>query len=186
VEEIKDLLLPQKTINYLIDELYDPFLQAFSAFACFSEEELLNFTLRLEHALNFSNSRHDILKLFEGTLAKPYQKGFFQAVRKISEEMARLRQENLKVLQLEDEEVMIYNLPDFREKTELAKEHILLAQAILNEMAAKNLQLELELANKTLTGLCGKLRREWEEHRDEAEGSVSQSRADDFEPHHDI
>lgn len=47
VEEIKDLLLPKKTINYLIDELYDPFLQVYSAFACFSEEELLNFTLRL-------------------------------------------------------------------------------------------------------------------------------------------
>jgi len=36
VEEIKDLLLPKKTINYLIDELYDPFLQAYSSFACFS------------------------------------------------------------------------------------------------------------------------------------------------------
>jgi hypothetical protein len=62
-------------------------------------------------------------------------------------------------LQLEDEEVMIYNLAEFRDKIELLKEHILLAQTILKEMAAKNLLLEIELNNKTLKGLCGKLRR---------------------------
>ncbi len=47
LEELKDLLIPKKTINYLIDELYEPFIQVFEGFTAFSEEELLNFTLRL-------------------------------------------------------------------------------------------------------------------------------------------
>jgi hypothetical protein len=54
---------------------------------------------------------------------------------------------------------MIYNLTDFRDKIEVVKEHILLAEAILKEMSAKNLQLELDLNNKVLTSLCVKLRR---------------------------
>ena len=56
LEELKDLLIPKKTINYLIDDLYEPFIQVFEGFAAFTEEELLNFTLRLEHALNFKTS----------------------------------------------------------------------------------------------------------------------------------
>lgn len=54
---------------------------------------------------------------------------------------------------------MIYNLSDFRDRIEVVKEHILLAETILKEMSAKNLQLELDLANKTLTSICVKLSR---------------------------
>jgi hypothetical protein len=54
---------------------------------------------------------------------------------------------------------MIYNLTDFRDKIEVVKEHIILAETILEEMTAKNLQLELDLTNKILAGLCVKLRR---------------------------
>lgn len=140
-EEIKDLLLPSKTINYLIDELYEPFIQIFNNFSGFTEEELLNFTLRLEHALNLKNSQQDIVRLFEQTLAKPYQKGFFQSVRKICEELAKLREENQKVLQLEDEEVMIYNLSEFKERIQAISEHIGMAEAVLAELQGRNLTL---------------------------------------------
>lgn len=140
-EEIKDLLLPSKTINYLIDELYEPFIQIFNNFSGFTEEELLNFTLRLEQALNLKNSQQDIVRLFEQTLAKPYQKGFFQSVRKICEELAKLRDENRKVLQLEDEEVMIYNLSEFKERIQAISEHIGMAEAVLAELQGRNLTL---------------------------------------------
>lgn len=64
LEELKDLLIPKKTINYLIDELYEPFIQVFEEYTAFSEEELLNFTLRLEHALNFKASHMQMITLF--------------------------------------------------------------------------------------------------------------------------
>ena len=35
VEEIKDLLLTRKTINYLIDELYEPFTQLFNNYVLY-------------------------------------------------------------------------------------------------------------------------------------------------------
>lgn len=161
-EEIKDLLMPSKTINYLIDELYEPFIQIFNNFSGFTEEELLNFTLRLEHALNLKNSQQDIVRLFEQTLAKPYQKGFFQSVRKICEELAKLREENRKVLQLEDEEVMIYNLPEFKERIKAISEHLKMAEAVLAELQGRNLTLELDLNNKNLNILCAKLAKEWQ------------------------
>ena len=53
-----------RTINYLIDELYEPFIQVFEEYTAFSEEELLNFTLRLEHALNFKASHMQMMTLF--------------------------------------------------------------------------------------------------------------------------
>lgn len=161
-EEIKDLLLPPKTVNYLIDELYEPFMQLFNAFAGFTEQELLNFTLRLEHALNLKNSQQDILALFERTLAKPYHKGFFPAARKICQELARLGEENRKVLQLEDEEVMIYNLPEFKERAQAISEHIAMAEAVLAELQGRNLVLELDLNDQNLNILCAKLAKEWQ------------------------
>jgi hypothetical protein len=36
----------------------------FEGYAAFSEEELLNFTLRLEHALNFKTSHVQMMSLF--------------------------------------------------------------------------------------------------------------------------
>lgn len=185
-EEIKDLLMPKKTINYLIDELYEPFMQIFSNFAGFSEEELLNFTLRLEHALNFKNSHLDIVRLFEQTLARPYLKGFFPAVRKICEEVAKLREENRLVLELEDEEVMIYNLAEFKERIQVISEHIQMAEAVLAELQERNLALSLDLNNKNLNLLCAKLAQDWQENREEAEKSLEVSRADDFDHHNSL
>jgi hypothetical protein len=131
LEELKDLLIPKKTINYLIDELYEPFMQVFEGFAAFTEEELLNFTLRLEHALNFKTSHVQVMSLFEQTLGKPYFKGYFQSVIRICEEMTQLRDDNNLVLDLEGEEVVTYNLPEFKEKIEVIREHILLAESFL-------------------------------------------------------
>jgi len=57
MSELKDLLLPKRTLNYLLDDIYEPFVQIYSNFVTYSEEELLNFTLSLEHALNFKVSQ---------------------------------------------------------------------------------------------------------------------------------
>ena len=36
--ELKDLLLPKRTVNYLLDDLFEPFLQIFNLFAGFNEQ----------------------------------------------------------------------------------------------------------------------------------------------------
>lgn len=79
-EELKDLLLPRRTLNYLLDDIYEPFLNIFGHFASYNEQELLNFTLRLEHALNLKLSQHKIVQLYEHTLAKPYSSDYFSDV----------------------------------------------------------------------------------------------------------
>lgn len=52
MNELKELMLPGRCKNYLIDELYEPFAIRYGQFVGFKEEELLNLTLRLQHALN--------------------------------------------------------------------------------------------------------------------------------------
>ena len=64
MSELKDLLLPKRTLNYLLDDIYEPFVQIFSNYVAYTEEELLNFTLSLEQALNFKSSQKDIIMLF--------------------------------------------------------------------------------------------------------------------------
>lgn len=66
------------------------------------------------------------------------------------------------MLQLEDEEVMIYNLPEFKERIQAISEHIKMAEAVLAELQGRNLTLELDLNNKNLNILCAKLAKEWQ------------------------
>jgi len=59
--------------------------------------------------------------MFEKTLSRPYSKGFFNSVLKICEEMLELSGKNIKVIDLEEEEVIIYNLTEFKDMMELIK-----------------------------------------------------------------
>ena len=97
---LKDLLLPKRTLNYLLDDIYQPFAQVFSNFVVYSEEELLNFMLGLQHGLNFKMSQKEIISLFEQTLAKPYNQSYFQNVHRICQEMIHLNEDNKKVIKL--------------------------------------------------------------------------------------
>jgi len=63
--ELRELMLPPRARNYLIDELYEPFEIRFGQYINYKEEELLNFTLRLQHALNIEQGQKKILGLFE-------------------------------------------------------------------------------------------------------------------------
>ena len=53
--------------------------------------------------------------------------------------------------------MVTYNLPEFKEKIEVIKEHILLAESFLKERAAKNLTLDVQFSNKNLNLLKAKL-----------------------------
>lgn len=65
MEELKELMLPPRSKNYLIDEIYEPFMIRYAQFVNFKEEDLQNFTLRLQHALNIEHSQKKIISLFE-------------------------------------------------------------------------------------------------------------------------
>lgn len=64
MDELRDLLLPKRTLNYLLDEIYEPFVTIFGEYVSYTEEELLNFTRHLEQALNFKTTHQQAMKLY--------------------------------------------------------------------------------------------------------------------------
>ena len=48
---------------------------------------------------------------------------------------------------------MVYNLVEFKSKNETVKEHVLLAEKLLQGLTVKNMDFELELSNKSLMAL---------------------------------
>lgn len=100
MEELRDLLLPKRTLTYLLDKIYQPFVSIFGDYVGYTEEELLTFTRYLEQALNFKTTHQQAMKLYEQTLNRPYSSDLFAAIYKISNELAEEDQLNRKVLQL--------------------------------------------------------------------------------------
>lgn len=65
MSELRELMLPARCKNYLLDEVYEPFAVRYGQFVNFKEEELLNLTLRLQHALNIDQSQKKIMSVLE-------------------------------------------------------------------------------------------------------------------------
>jgi Asp-tRNA(Asn)/Glu-tRNA(Gln) amidotransferase C subunit len=169
VEELKDLLLPRRTLNYLLDDLFEPFLHLLRSYASYSEDELLAFTLALEHALNYKTSHSQIIKLYETTLAATYSTDYFPAVVRLSRELLQLREQNEQVLALEQQEVIVYHLKEFKQMAGLIEEHVLFAEAVLRGLREGELRMEVSLGNRQLAILRDKLLGDWKDHQAELE-----------------
>jgi hypothetical protein len=85
-------------------------------------------------------------------------------------------------LALEKEEVVVYNLKEFKDRAADMEEHQLLAESVLQGLKENDLRLEVELQHPTLIRLRDKLMQDWQEHKQLSEKSGKASRIKDFSP----
>ena len=108
-----------------------------------------------------------IMQLYEQTIAKPYRGDLFQNIAKLSEEIMQLGEDNGQVMELEREEVVVYNLKEFKKLAGVIEDHIRFADAFLRGLRDRNVRMEVELSNKNLMQLRMKIISDWEAHQDE-------------------
>ena len=78
--ELQQLLIPTETKNYLTDEIYDPYSYKFNSYISYSEEELLNFTLRFQHAITLEKNLSYLQKALGEQIDQPETDQYFDRV----------------------------------------------------------------------------------------------------------
>lgn len=69
--QIKDVKMPSKTKNYLLDDLYDPYAARFNQFSNnLSEPEILNVLLRIEGGGKIEQNWRSQIRMFEESILK--------------------------------------------------------------------------------------------------------------------
>jgi hypothetical protein len=76
--------------------------------------------------------------------------------------MVEMRSQNTKVINLEEEEVIIHNLAEFKDIMELVKEHVVMAECVVRELKDKDLLLEAEFRQASLEAIRLKLINDWQ------------------------